>query len=210
MNKFDTLYESVLTDLNENKSESPKITKDEAHKAAMTQRGKPESTMISVVNNLSNKGARTGIFTYYLEHLGDLAHRAQDRYGIGALKEKLNKIENDLNRPSNWLSLEKDLEEQKKSNIKFSKKDPKEVDKIEKQELKKYIEAHEKYNKPITKMGQLGKEIAIAFAKQDFPLLRKKVQALRKEVDRYDNAKPIDKEPIQYDPSDEYLKSLHK
>jgi len=59
---------------------------------------------------------------------------------------------------------------------------------IAKQELKKYVEAHEKFNKPVTKLGKLGKDAAIALGNQDFNKLRSIVSEMRKWVDLYNKA----------------------
>ena len=59
---------------------------------------------------------------------------------------------------------------------------------IAKQELKKYVEAHEKFNKPVTKLGKLGKDAAIALGNQDFNKLRSIVSEMRKWVDTYNKA----------------------
>ena len=59
---------------------------------------------------------------------------------------------------------------------------------IAKQELKKYVEAHEKFNKPVTKLGKLGKDAAIALGNQDFNKLRSIVSEMRKWIDTYNKA----------------------
>ena len=67
---------------------------------------------------------------------------------------------------------------------------------IAKQELKKYVEAHEKFNKPVTKLGKLGKDAAIALGNQNFNQLEKIVSEMRAWVDEYNNATPQRKQEM--------------
>ena len=61
---------------------------------------------------------------------------------------------------------------------------------IARQELQKYVEAHERYNKPVTRLGVLGKDAAIALGKQDLPRLESIVSEMRKWVDEYNVSSP--------------------
>lgn len=62
--------------------------------------------------------------------------------------------------------------------------------KIAMEELQKYVEAHERYNKPVTRLGVLGKDAAIALGKQDLPRLESIVSEMRKWVDEYNVSSP--------------------
>jgi hypothetical protein len=67
---------------------------------------------------------------------------------------------------------------------------------IAKQELKKYVEAHEKFNKPVTKLGKLGKDAAIALGNQNFNQLEKIVSEMRAWIDEYNKATPQRKQEM--------------
>ena len=51
--------------------------------------------------------------------------------------------------------------------------------------LKGYVDAHERENKPVTQLGQLGKDAAIKLGRQDFDGLRKTVATMRAWLDDY-------------------------
>jgi DNA repair ATPase RecN len=56
-------------------------------------------------------------------------------------------------------------------------------------ELDKYTKAHEEHNKPITTLGHLGKDAAIALGNQNFDLLRSIVKQMRQWLNEYYNLK---------------------
>lgn len=107
------IYENVATIASYkelyNRGEYEKCT-ELADKAGDTQRGIPEETMLTVCRFLQQHYAAP-MLVNLLEHIGDLAHRAQEPYGqaIGNVDDKIQLIEKTMT-PQRW-SLEKEFEE---------------------------------------------------------------------------------------------------
>lgn len=96
------------------------VSSEEAHAAAMTQRGVPESQMLNTVLGLQKLGG-SAVFNDLLEHVGDLAHRAQERDGIGmsGWKEKIRKLHRLTHPDAGWMSLEEEIKTGIRNNIEY-------------------------------------------------------------------------------------------
>jgi hypothetical protein len=204
-------------------------TVEEVLDAAETQRGIPESQMLRCQRALQEAGA-AGFMGELVEHIGDLAHRAQEQHSLINIDSKLKLVER--TEQNGRLNLEQELEDnyienaesyvtktnpelkelwgiitsskdrdqkseaiRKRIELLNTKYKPqveerikylKEVTRIE---LAKYTKAHEEHNKPITTLGRLGKDAAIALGKQDFDLLRSIVKQMREWLNKYDSLK---------------------
>lgn len=148
------------------------------HDAAMTQRGQPEITMGRVVGKLLDIGCPS-IITDRLEHFGDLSHRAQWGFGtVGNVNEKVHGMSvrifmGEGRFPTFYDEVHSSIIE----NIKYRAEEKGE--KISEGDIKnrkqniisesipllnEYYYSHKEYNKPVTKAGEKGKQIAMDFS----------------------------------------------
>ena len=202
----------------------------DAQEAAMSQRGQPETQMMTTVLALQEEGG-SAVFNDLLEHIGDLAHRSQEREGIGVSGhgEKVRKLNRLMFPQEGWMTIEEevndgirrnaeyevfkkypeyedleeaDAKEGKPRYLAWNKMREERVDEIQaridtfweraKPYLDDYIKAHEEHNEPVTQMGQLGKDAAIALAKRDWPTLRSISAQLTEWHDSYMDAYQFD------------------
>lgn len=148
------------------------------HDAAMTQRGKPEITMGRVVKQLLDIGCPS-IITDRLEHFGDLSHRAQWGFGtVGNVNEKVSGVSvRIIMGEGRFRSFYDEVHSSIIEIIKYRAEEKGEVisdDEIHKRKqniikesiplLNEYYYSHKEYNKPITKAGEMGKQIAMDFS----------------------------------------------
>lgn len=183
-----SVHEHINNLIWESYQEENKTILDRVKDAANTQRKIPEGVMMDVTRNYIT----IPIVQSILEHLGDLSHRAQKIDALYNVHEKINlksylpsimgnprrlSLENEI---KNGLKIEAihDYFGSKGMKVDYSKRlidfpqDEKDEiykiiykkSKIAIEGLEKYINAHETHNKPITKGGKLGKEIAILAA----------------------------------------------
>ena len=168
--------------------------------AAETQRGEPESVMLEAQRIIQSTGG-SNILANALEHVGDLSHRAQKQNAINNVNEKVKMMLKywDSNNWSLEKEIKEgtianciyryfkdtgkyeeimDLppEERHKAwrdarTLPEVKKRVEDANKETSRVLKMYVDAHEKYNQPITKLGLLGKQAAIALGKLEYARL---------------------------------------
>lgn len=227
--KFDILVKSLLIESSINDEYRKAYDQGDYEKckemsrvASETQRSEPEEEMLDCVHDLQSHGMYD--FSEFIEHIGDLAHRAQKNEGtIINVDEKIKMVEKTMPGGYRW-SMEQTFQNMITSsaesyvvdNIKELKdlKDPigkpngakrifkvydlarkkysKEIEKKEDENRKyaiermlKYAKVHEQYNHPVTELGLLGKEAAIALGKLNFLRLRNIVIKIRKWLNHY-------------------------
>lgn len=184
--------------------------------AAETQRGEPESTMLKCQRIIQTAGG-SNVLSNALEHVGDLSHRAQAYNAIVNVDEKVNmmlqywspkrwslekEIEdgtvnnciyrylNNTNQYDQFKKIHGDKAYDAWQNtrnipdvIKMIEHANKEINRA----LTMYVESHEKYNQPITKLGLLGKHAAIALGKLDYVNLHKILLEMKHWVTKYNS-----------------------
>lgn len=107
MNDEQLIWEAYET----NRKPSTLPTEDEVRDAADTQRGLPEHQMLECQRALPH-----GIIATFIEHIGDLAHRAQNQNALLNVDEKLKMIEQ--TEGTYRLSIEDEIEENNTENAK--------------------------------------------------------------------------------------------
>lgn len=162
-------------------------------KLANEQRGKPESLML-IDNNPGLKWA-SGLYTWCLEHTGDLINRAAKTentgggvgWGMGAVGEKVDKL---YKQAHHSYGFEKDIFEQIERNRKFyiEKGEINESLSLEEciDQVKKagqiYANAYKKLV-PLTKLQKWGKLAAIALGEMDWKFYRTILYNMKTTVD---------------------------
>jgi len=180
----------IRTDSQAPQQTGQKVSKptDEAiENAAATQRGHPETTMNRVVRSLG-KNDITGTITHLLEHLGDLSHRAQRKNALGNVDEKLSTVERMQGEGRMSLAEEVESGVRESAIFRITKSIPElsqmdardaysaakkrtadveaEIKKIRNELLEaipQYVESHRIHNQPVTVLGDLGKQVAMAY-----------------------------------------------
>ena len=184
--------------------------------AAETQRGQPEIVMLNAQRIIQDVGG-SNVLANALEHVGDLSHRAQKQNAIGNVNEKVKMmlqywsprswplekeikegtIDNciyryfvetgkydDISNLSPEDKYRKWNDARKSPEVEARIKDAnKETDRV----LKMYVDAHEMYNQPITKLGLLGKQAAIALGRLEYAKLHLILLEMKEWVTKYNS-----------------------
>jgi len=201
------------------------VSNEDAMAAAQTQRGRPEHKMLEI----QNRRILPAVLSDLIEHVGDIAHRAQETSGIAIInvREKVNKVLG-FDSPSR-LSIQDEVDQSWLSNAEFKvfMSDPNFVrlgrnsdarkaagfarrsdlfaeyrrnvptaeieaeaarnEIASREAMLEYVESHEKHNKPITRMGQIGKDMAIHLGRGEYRELTSKAKELDALVSQYED-----------------------
>jgi hypothetical protein len=205
---------------------------EEAHEASKTQRGKPESFMVQ----LQMKHHLPAALNWLIEHVGDLAHRAQETRGIGmaGLFEKIGKIWNRLPTENIKRDIEEGIDIAAQFELVRSYPDLQELDdnvelreekgitgryqifdmarerggdRLEeikermrqeiKESLAEYAAVHREHTQPVTYLGELGKEAAVALGEMDFVRMSNVIYYIKTRLEEYSNAESEKREQIR-------------
>jgi len=146
----------------------------------------PESAMSAFQKHYS------GLWGWFLEHLGDLTHRMGDRalqfdYGYEWVKEKVDKAHNRLKPKSGWLSVAEDVMQQTDSNGKFhEERGNMTASEYEDKAYSLALDyAKEHYRVPVyNKVHELGRRAATAAGNSNWDLAYTAISDLKKITDQ--------------------------
>jgi hypothetical protein len=181
---------AVTLGLQEKTSPSPVLIDLLEHVGDLSNRAQLRNAVVNVDEKLRK------VETFGEEGRLSLEQEIEDGYRSNAEYRVLNSIpelvelKNNLGKPRGPKALFEVYEKLRKEHGPKIEAEIKRSKEIAKQELKKYVEAHEKFNKPVTKLGKLGKDAAIALGNQNFDALRKIISEMRAWVDEYNKASP--------------------
>jgi hypothetical protein len=212
----------ICENLNDPNSDESNALKSKIRQAGETQRGEPESVMLDVCRIIqAANGPNT--LVHAIEHTGDLAHRAQSMNSITNVNEKVSmmlqywspqrwSLEKEItdgiinNCAYRYLKNQNLYDEVMKlpSEQRYLKweeyKQHPEVLKLiahahaeTNRALKLYVAAHKQHNLPITKLGRLGKNAAIALGEQNFIELHRILKEMDKWLKKYSSSNQVDR-----------------
>jgi hypothetical protein len=213
----------LIENLNDPDSDQSKELRKKIEQAAETQRQEPEHTMLSCQFILQKANGSAALINS-IEHVGDLAHRAQAynaiynveekvdmmlkywssyrwplekeiKHGIlnncayryaneSGLYDKLMGIKDGNERAKAFRELEKNPEVLKMVDHAYSEMD---------RALKMYVSAHRQFNLPITKLGLLGKNAAIALGELNYNKLHDILIEMKQWLEKYKSSSETEK-----------------
>jgi hypothetical protein len=112
--KYKDFYKHLLTE-----SVDIQTKLDRLREAGDTQRGIPESVMLSCVKNIQKFGG-PAMLTHLLEHVGDLSHRASRSNAISNVDEKVKMALRLTSPKEGYMGLEEEIEYGLKNNAEYS------------------------------------------------------------------------------------------
>jgi len=186
--------ESVMMEvtlwLQQNTASSPALINLLEHIGDLSNRAQKRNAIGNVEEKLRKveQYGKNGLWS--LEEEIEDGYRSNAEYRVLKSIPELAELADKVGQPEGPESLFEVYEKLRKEHGSKIEDEIKRSKELTKQELKKYVEAHEKFNKPITKLGKLGKDAAIALGKQKFHRLRKIISEMREWVDKYNKASP--------------------